>query len=70
MELENAHSIYEHLQGKMVTAYFSNNRLFADINGVKSSTPIGTVYFIFLFASIILFFISLTSTGKLAQSKK
>lgn len=69
-KLENAHNIYEHLQGKMVTAYFSNNRLFADINGVKSSTPIGTVYFIFLFASIILFFISLTSTGKLAQNKK
>ena len=70
VELENVHNTYQYPQGKMVTAYLANNgRLFANIEGVSSSTPLATVYFVFLFGSFIMIFVALYYTGKANQEK-
>ncbi len=67
--LENAHNTYMYPEGKTVKAYLSNGRLFANVEGVNSSTPIATVYFVFLFATMIMLFVAATYSGKLAQRK-
>lgn len=69
-DLENAHDTYTYPEGKTVTAYKSNDRLFANIEGVQTSTPIATVYFIFLFGSFIMLFVAATYTSKVSQDKK
>lgn len=69
-DLENVGNLYMYPEGKTVTAYFANNRLFANKEGVKTATPIATVYFIFLFGTFILLMVSAIYTSKVAQDKK
>lgn len=69
-DLENAHNTYMYPEGKEVKAYLSNNRLFANEEGVQTSTPVATVYFVFLFASFAMLFVAPTYTSKYIQSKK
>ena len=69
-DLENAHNTYSYPEGKTVTAYKYNDRLFANTEGVQTSTPVATVYFIFLFGSFIMLFVAPTYTSKLCQKKK
>ena len=70
VELENVHNTYQYPQGKTVTAYLANNgRLFANIEGVSSSTPLATIYFVFLFGSFIMLFVAAIYSGKAKQEK-
>lgn len=69
-DLENAHNTYSYPEGKTVTAYKYNDRLFANTEGVQTSTPVATVYFIFLFGSFIMLFVAAIYTSKLCQKKK
>lgn len=50
-ELENTHGTAGYSTGREVTAFLSNGALYANIEGVKTSTPLATVYFVFLFIS-------------------
>lgn len=50
-DLENAHETYSYTPGKQVKAYLSDGRLFANIEGVKSTGPVATAYFVGLFAT-------------------
>ena len=58
-ELQNAHDTYSYQQGSTVSAYLSNGELYANIEGVQTSTPIATAYFVALFGSFVLFFVTL-----------
>lgn len=69
-DLENAHSTSVYPQGRTVKAYLANNRLFADEDGVKTSTPVATVYFIFLFATFGLLIGIPCYMSKLKQDSK
>lgn len=69
-DLENPHNVYMYPEGKSVTAYLANNRLFANVEGVQTSTPIATVYFIFLFGSFIMLFVASMYTSKVCQKNK
>lgn len=69
-DLENVGNLYMYPEGKTVTAYFANNRLFANKEGVKTSTPVATVYFVFLFGTFILLMVSAVYTSKFFQEKK
>lgn len=69
-DLENAHNAYSYTRGKTVKAYLSDGRLFANVEGVKSSTPLATVYFVFLFGSFGMLFAAAVYTGKWNQQKK
>lgn len=68
-ELGNVHSAASYYKGKKVKAYLSNEKLYANIEGVKTSTPIATIYFIFLFGSFGMLFLAAMYTGKLSQKK-
>jgi len=50
-DLKNCHDSYSYIEGRTVTAYLSNGNLYANIEGVRSSTPLSIVYFVFLFAT-------------------
>lgn len=68
-DLENAHNTYQYSEGRTVKAYLANNKLYANVEGVKTATPVATIYFIFLFASFGMLFVAATYTGKLSQKK-
>ena len=53
-DLENVHDTYSYVEGDQITAYLSNGKLYANIEGVRTSTPLSSVYFIFVFISLIL----------------
>ncbi len=53
-DLENVHDTYSYVEGSQITAYLSNGKLYANIEGVRTSTPVSTVYFVFVFISVIL----------------
>ena len=70
VELENVHNTYQYPQGKTVKAYLANNgRLFANEEGVSSSTPLATVYFVFLFGSFIMLFVAAIYSSKAKQER-
>ncbi len=69
-DLGNAHNVYSYPKGKMVKAYFSNGKMFANIEGVKSGSTVGMLYSVFLIGSLILLFVNLVETSKLSQEKK
>lgn len=50
-DLRNCHDIYSYMEGSTVTAYLANGKLYANVEGVNTSTPLATVYFVFLFAT-------------------
>lgn len=69
-KLENAYNTYQYPQGATVTAYLANNgRLFANIEGVSSTTPLATVYFACLFGSFGLLFAAAIYSGKAKQER-
>ncbi len=62
--LENVHNTYSYPEGKTVTAYLSNNRLFADKESVKIGTPVATAYYIFLIGSFVFLFAACIYSSK------
>lgn len=53
-DLGNAHSTYEYPVGKTVKAYLSNGKLYANVEGVQTDTPVAKVYFAFLIGTFVL----------------
>lgn len=68
-DLGNAHSASAYPKGKRVKAYLANEKLYADVDGVKTATPVATAYFVFLFGSFGLLFIAAVQSSKLHQNK-
>lgn len=50
-ELKNAHGTSGYQPGREITVFFSSGKLYANIEGVKTSTPLAMTYFVFLFSS-------------------
>jgi len=50
-ELKNCHDTYSYREGKSVTAYLANGKMYANIEGIKTSTPVAILYYVFLFAT-------------------
>ena len=68
-DLKNAHSTSQYTRGRQVKAYLAGGKIFADIDGVKTSTPVGKIYFVFLFGSIIMLFVASVYTSKLSKKE-
>ena len=68
--LENVHSLVGYSKGKTVTAYLSRGKLYANIEGVNTSTPVSYAYFGFMIASFILFLAFACSTPYLFKKKE
>lgn len=68
-KLENSHNLYP--QGGIIKAYLANNgRLFANIEGIKTSTLIAKVYFAFLYISFGLLMVSAAYSGHIWEKSK
>ncbi len=69
-DLHNAHNAYSYVEGKTITAYKANNKLFANVEGVKTATPLANTYYVFLFSSFGLLIIAPSYSAKYRQKKK
>jgi len=69
-DLHNAHNAYSYVEGRSVTAYKANDKLYANIEGVKTATPIATTYYVFLFGSFGLLILAPSYGAKVRQEKK
>lgn len=55
---------------KPANAYFSNGKIYANIEGIRTTTVIGTIYFVFLFGTLILIFTTAVLVGCVVEAKK
>lgn len=69
-ELQNVYSSAPYRSGNEVTVYSANGSLYANTAGVKTATPLATVYFIFLFGTFIMFGIWVTFLSKNHKKNK
>ncbi len=63
-ELINVHGLAGYYKGKTVKALLSNDKLYANVEGIKSTSPIAIVYFIFLFGTFGMVMLSATYMSK------
>lgn len=68
-ELKNVHGLSGYFKGKSVKALLSNEKLYANAKGIKSTSPIAITYFIFLFGTFAMLMITTTYMSK-SKSKK
>lgn len=69
-DLKNAHNSYSYREGSMVTVYMANGKMYANEEGIRTSSPMGIAYFVGLIGSFILFIVTLCVWGQVAQNKK
>lgn len=69
-ELKNAHNSYSYRKGATVTAYLSNGKLYANIEGIRSSTPVAYAYYAALIGSFVMFLITICLWANAAQQKR
>lgn len=58
-ELQNVYGTYLYREGTTTTAYLSNGKLYANVEGVQTSTSAANAYFAALFISFGLFALTL-----------
>lgn len=68
--LENAHDSYSYREGQSAKAYLSGGRLFANVEGIQTTTLLAKVYFGFLFGSFGLLGLACWSMSKNSQVKR
>ncbi len=68
-DLKNVHGLSGYTKGRSVTAYLSNDKLYANVEGIKSTTPLSITYFVFLFATFALFIYTPTYMSKVKKAK-
>lgn len=69
-ELENAHNSYSYRVGATVTAYLSDGKMYANVEGVRTATPAAYAYFTALFASFIMIFVTAGMWSSVSQKKR
>ena len=69
-DLKNVHSLSGYSEGRTVKAYLSNGKLYANVEGVNTSSFVAYAYFAFLIASFILFIVFLSNTPRVFQKKE
>lgn len=69
-ELQNVHGLSGYYKGKDVKALLSNDKLYANEEGIKSTSPTATFYFVFLFGTFGMLMLSATYTSKMKKKEK
>lgn len=69
-ELQNVHGLSGYYEGKSVKALLSNEKLYANVEGIKSTSPVAIVYFVFLFGTFGMLILSSMYTSKVKLKKK
>ena len=68
--LENVHGVAEYPKGRSVKALLSNGKLYANVEGITSTTPISIIYFVFLFGTFGMLMVAATYSSKQSAKKK
>lgn len=68
-DLQNVHGLSGYSKGRSIKALLSNEKLYANVEGIKSTSPVAIVYFIFLFGTFGMLIVSSTYMSK-AKAKK
>ena len=68
-ELKNVHNSYSYLEGRDVTAYLYNGKLYANEEGVRSASTEGIAYSVELSASCGMFVATMVMLSKSGQKK-
>lgn len=69
-DLKNVHGLGKYPKGQLVNAYFANGKMYANVEGIKSTSPLSITYFVFLFATFGLFIYTPTYMAKVKKAKK
>ena len=69
-DLKNVHSLTGYYKGKTVKALLSNDKLYANVEGIKSTSPVAIVYFVFLFGTFGMLMASATYMSKVKTKKQ
>lgn len=69
-DLQNVHGLSGYSNGKSVKALLANGKLYANVEGIKSTSPIAITYFVFLFGTIAMVVVSATYMSKAKAKKK
>ena len=62
--MQNVHGLSGYYEGKSVKALLANDKLYANVEGIKSTSPIAIVYFAFLFGTFGMLMLSATYMSK------
>lgn len=68
-ELQNVHGLSGYYKGKSVKALLSNDKLYANVEGIKSTSSVAIVYFAFLFGTFGMLMVSSTYMSKMKTKK-
>ena len=68
-DLHNAHNSYSYREGSTVTAYLSNGKLYANVEGVRNASPMGIAYFVALLGSFGMFIITMVVLSKSGRKR-
>lgn len=69
-DLINPHNAYSYIEGRTATALLSDGKLYANVEGIKTSTPVATAYFVFLIGSFVMLIVASMYSSKVSQKKK
>ncbi len=69
-DLQNVHSLVGYSEGRSVKALLSNGKLYANVEGIKSTSPVAIVYFTFLFGTFGMLIASCTYMSKVKEKKQ
>lgn len=69
-ELKNAYDSYSYRRGATVTAYLSGGKLYANVEGVRISTPVAYAYFTALIGSFVMLMATACLWSHAAQKKR
>lgn len=69
-DLKNAHNSYSYRPGEYVTVYLSNGKLYANLEGVRSATPLGIAYSVSIIGAFLMFIVAMVMLTKAGQQKK
>lgn len=68
--LENVHGLAGYYEGNEVKALLANGKLYANVEGIKSTTPVSIIYFVFLFGTFGMLMLSATYSSRWQAQKK
>ena len=69
-DLKNVHSLVGYSKGRSVKALLSNEKLYANVEGIKSTSPVAITYFVFLFGTFGMLIASSMYMSKMKAKKQ
>ncbi|MDE5995556.1 MAG: penicillin-binding protein [Eubacterium sp.] len=69
-DLINVHNAYSYVEGREVTALLSGDKLYANVEGIQTNTPMAKAYFVCLIGGFVMLMVALMAQSKYSQQKK